>query len=144
MDQIRLQEYREAGEACRSQATLIRNGLTLFAAIQTAVLSFIATSGDQHVPEFVLLEGFGLVVSVVTAMTIQRLQFRYADYMRRARKLECRLGMDLYSSSHRRDGCRGGWGNRKWLPVIPTAAAVVYAVLLLWAFVPAISEFGGS
>lgn len=122
-----LAEYREAGETCRASASLMRNGLAFFATLQAVVFGFLESADSSSLP-VILLEVFGLVVSIITAATMWRLGTRYTHYMQRARYLERSLGMHLYEYSRLLTG--QGLGNHRLLLAIPGVAAILYVVLL--------------
>lgn len=129
-----IHEYNEAGQACRNNEGLVRTGISLFTAIQAAILGFIQTRAKVSL-EVVLIEVLAIVVSIVTFLTVLRLQMLYTAYMERAKCIERRLCMNLYTY---------GWeymevkkapaqkiGNKRLLAFIPVTVFILFAILLI-------------
>jgi hypothetical protein len=138
-DEIALREYQEAGQACRGHDTLIRTGLTIFGAVQAAIIGFIASRGSSFTLELALLEILGMWLSVVVFLTTHRLHYRYKNYMERARAIEGRLGMSLYQYSYDyfATGRVGKWGNKRLWATVPQLTFLIYLVLIgrsSWTF----------
>ena len=98
--EILLREYAQAGDACRANDTLVRTGLTIFAATQAAVLAFLSNLKGAPNLALLLLEILSMWVSAVVFLTTLRLHVRYKNYMERARQIERKLGMNLYEYSY--------------------------------------------
>ena len=132
---ILLQEYSEAGQICRNTDQLVRTGISIFAAIQAAIIAFIGTSKHIGSLEVVLLEVLGLWLSVVVLLTTLRLHYRYKTYMDRAKHIEHKLCMYLYQFSYDYFGVAkipGAWaGNKKLWASVPALTFLLYALLLV-------------
>lgn len=133
-EEILLREYQEAGEACRGHDTLVRTGLSIFGAVQAAIIGFIASQEKSITVELVILEILGLWLSVVVFFTTRRLHYRYKNYMDRARCIERRLGMYLYQYSFEYFGSErvpAKWvGNKKLWASVPAVTFLLYLILL--------------
>lgn len=145
-DEILLREYAQAGEACRANDTLVRTGLTIFGAVQAAIIGFVASRGNTGITlELFLLEVLGLWLSVVVYYTTRRLHYRYKNYMERARCIERQLGMNLYQFSYEYFGSEpvpAKWaGNKRLWATVPAVTFVIYVVLLLRGLWPIVRSF---
>lgn len=131
-EEILLQEYREAGQACRNHDQLIRTGLTIFGAVQAAIIGFVVAKEGVETFEKVLVEVLGLWLSIVVLLTTRRLHYRYKTYMERAKAIERRLGMYLYQYSFDYFGANkiSGPGNKKVWASLPVLAMIIYVLLL--------------
>ena len=132
--QVMLLEYQEAGQACRNNESLVRTGISLFTAVQVAILGFIQTRNCVTL-ETLLLEILALVVSVVTFLTIIRLQMLYTAYMKRAKEIEAKLKMKLYTAGWRYMETQKPPAqkikNKRLLAAIPVVVFGIYAVLFV-------------
>ena len=131
-EEIWIREYQEAGQACRNHDQLIRTGLTIFGAVQAAIIGLVVAKEGVDVFEKVLVEFLGLWLSVVVLLTTRRLNYRYKTYMERAKAIERRLGMYLYQYSYDYFGDKNipGPGNKKVWASLPVVAIIIYALLL--------------
>lgn len=133
--EILLREYKEAGETCRNHEKLIRTGLTIFVAIQAAIIGFIGKSTNSSPLNIFLLEILGLWMSVVVLITTLRLHHRYKNYIERAKWIEQRLGMYFYQYSFdyfKNKPIPGQClGNQKLWASIPLLSFFLYAILIV-------------
>lgn len=136
--ELRLREYEQAGEACRSHDSLIRTGITIFGAAQAAILAIIVGQSRPNLCYTFFLELLGFLLSGVVWITTFRLGRRYATYMKRAKELEKELGFTLYTSSQLEFESK--WylkcmpGNKTSLATLPILMALIYGFLLFLHF----------
>ncbi len=128
-------EYEQAGSACRNHESLIRTGITIFAAAQAAILAILMKEPNPNPDPFYAycLELLGLWLSVVVGITTFRLGRRYTTYMKRAKSLEHQLGFALYTASQ--EEFEKHWylrkpGNQTWLLSLPILTALIYIIHL--------------
>ncbi len=134
--ELLLKEYAEAGSACRANEALVRTGLTIFVSVQAAIIGFIqVTSGSLITREVLLLEWLGFVASVATWISLLRLRLLYSAYIERAKCIERRLGLALYTAAWpfleeaRAPGQK--IGNKKLLATLPATTFAIYLLLLV-------------
>ena len=142
--EILLREYSQAADACRANDTLIRTGLTIFVAVQAAMLAFLSNQHGAPTFALLLLEFLSMWVSVVVFLTTRRLHVRYENYMERARYLERRLGMYLFQYSYEYFGANPvtpSWvgGNKRLWASVPVVSFALVALLFcrhgyVWLF----------
>ena len=136
-DEILIQEYQEAGRACRGNDQLIRTGILIYTAAQAAIVGFIGTKGADKSLELCILEIFGFWLSVVVLLTTLRLHHRYKTYMQRARYIERSMKMNLYQYSfdyfENQKNKIPGWfaGNKKLWATVPILFGIAYVILLI-------------
>jgi hypothetical protein len=150
---ILLQEYSEAGQVCRNADQLVRTGISIFAAVQAAIIGFIGTQKGDGTLALQLLKALGLWLSFVVYLTTLRLHYRYKSYMARMRSIENKLGMHLYRYSYRYFGIQGQripgqWrngvlskcigGNKRLWASIPLLTFVLYLLLIFWDWIIAL------
>ena len=146
-DEILLQEYQEAGRACRGHDQLIRTGLLIYTAAQAAIVGFIGTKGADKSLELCILEIFGFWLSVVVLLTTMRLHHRYKTYMQRARYIERTMKMSLYQYSldyfdDQKTKIQGRFaGNKVLWATVPILFGIAYGILLIRDASPVVGDF---
>jgi len=132
---ILVEEYEQAGAACRNHDSLIRTGITIFGAAQAAILGILMNESKDNFYYTFSLELLGFWLSIVVYVTTFRLGQRYATYMERVKDLEWLLGFKLYTSSQEKFDRT--WylkympGNKTSLATLPILTAIMYGCFLL-------------
>lgn len=97
-EQIALAEYKEACDICRAHEMHTRTALSFYLAFSGALIAAsytpVITLGGR-----VWLNFLGLAVGVFVLFIVLRSRANYTAFISRARVLEEKLGMNLYSSA---------------------------------------------
>ena len=102
-EKILLEEYREAGQVCRSYERLIRTGYALFATYGTLIIGYIHSRPfPQPLLEIIPLAIFAILIGMATLNHDIRMRNYYKSHITRADNIEGELGISLY---------RNGWKN---------------------------------
>jgi hypothetical protein len=141
---ILLKEYAIAVETCRNHDQLTRTGLSIFAAVQAAIIGFIGSQKGSMTIELQLLKALGLWLSFVVFLTTLRLHHRYKAYMERLKSIEHQLGIYLYQYGFdyfARPDIPGNWkdkkilrhieGNKRLWATIPLLTFGLYLLLII-------------
>jgi len=94
---VLLAEYSEAGNICRWYEQLTRISLSVYLPVALALAGFIEGSAIDKTSKFLLCVG-GLITSFLLINTILRQQAYYKTYIDRAKAIESKLGMSLYTN----------------------------------------------
>ena len=115
-------EYSELGNLCRNYESLSRTSLGIFVAFSTGIIAF-ALRPETVFEARVTLYLVGLVFALFTLNVLARVRLLYSTYVRRARRIEEELNMEVYLLWD--DAMRRSFTIRNKLAML----------LLLWGFI---------
>ncbi|MDU9050739.1 MAG: hypothetical protein Q3M30_17970 [Candidatus Electrothrix sp. Rat3] len=131
---ILLEEYAEAGRACRWYEQLTRIMITIFIVVQAPVLGFIQDKGLLN-PTLIPLEILIVFLGSIVSINLSRIRKFFTEYRNRSIEIERILGMSLYTSGaefvHNNSIWSQSFANYWLMILIPSAFAVSNFILII-------------
>ena len=97
-DKVTLAEYAEAGAAGRAQEQHVRTALASYVVLSAAAIT-VAFSANLGKYERLAVDGLLFAIGLLTWHLVSRSQAIYRVYIERAREIEKKLQMALYSKA---------------------------------------------
>ena len=94
--QVMLAEYCEAGKICRWYEHLTRTSLSVYLPFALVLVGFIEEANFGETSKVLLCVG-GFIISILLINMVLRQQVYYRVYIERAKGIENKLGMLLYT-----------------------------------------------